>query len=246
MSKKLTTSEFIAKAVEVHGDKYDYSKVSYTKATGKVTIICPIHGEFTQAARDHTNGKKGCVKCAHDMTSDKFRSSTEEFASKALSVHLGKYSYEKVNYVNAKKKVTITCPHHGDFKQTPNDHLNGCGCRHCRTENIGWTDSKWKEQASNSKHFSGFKVYIVKIFDGEESFIKIGKTFVGIPSRFGEISLYYNYKVLEVIEADADSICKMERKYQRENKEYKYSPSITFNGHTECFSKVVINDKVYE
>ena len=33
MCKRLTTEEFITKAKEIHGDKYDYSKVEYKKAT---------------------------------------------------------------------------------------------------------------------------------------------------------------------------------------------------------------------
>lgn len=48
MRKKMTTEEFIAKAREVHGDKYDYSKVNYINNSTKVIIICPIHGEFEQ------------------------------------------------------------------------------------------------------------------------------------------------------------------------------------------------------
>lgn len=38
--------EFIKKAKEVHGDKYDYSKVEYVNTNMKVCIICPEHGEF--------------------------------------------------------------------------------------------------------------------------------------------------------------------------------------------------------
>ena len=45
---KLTTEEFIKKTREVHGDKYDYSKVEYVSYRSKVCIICPKHGEFWQ------------------------------------------------------------------------------------------------------------------------------------------------------------------------------------------------------
>jgi len=50
--KKLTTEEFIKKAREVHGDKYDYSKVEYLNATTPVVIICPKHGEFKKKQRN--------------------------------------------------------------------------------------------------------------------------------------------------------------------------------------------------
>lgn len=40
MSQKLTTEEFIKKAREVHGDKYDYSKVEYVNNSTPVVIVC--------------------------------------------------------------------------------------------------------------------------------------------------------------------------------------------------------------
>ena len=60
---KLTTEEFIKKSREVHGDKYDYSKVEYVNNKNKVIIICPEHGEFPQYPVNHIRGK-GCPKCA--------------------------------------------------------------------------------------------------------------------------------------------------------------------------------------
>ncbi len=44
--KKLTTEQFIEKSRQVHGNRYDYSKVNYINSRTKVTIICPKHGEF--------------------------------------------------------------------------------------------------------------------------------------------------------------------------------------------------------
>lgn len=41
-----TLEQFIEKARKIHGDKYDYSKVNYTRCDHKVCIICPEHGEF--------------------------------------------------------------------------------------------------------------------------------------------------------------------------------------------------------
>ena len=63
MAKNLTTEEFILKAREIHGWKYDYSKVEYKKNSTKVCIICPEHGEFFQTPNNHLNGE-GCPKCA--------------------------------------------------------------------------------------------------------------------------------------------------------------------------------------
>jgi len=56
------TKEFIDKAIKIHGNKYDYSKVEYIKSNDKVYIICNIHGEFQQTPNGHIQ-KKGCKKC---------------------------------------------------------------------------------------------------------------------------------------------------------------------------------------
>jgi DNA replicative helicase MCM subunit Mcm2 (Cdc46/Mcm family) len=65
MSKKLTTAEFIEKAIKVHGNIYDYSKVDYINNKTKVCIICPEHGEFWQKPNDHISSKAKCPKCSN-------------------------------------------------------------------------------------------------------------------------------------------------------------------------------------
>ena len=124
---RLSKEEFIVKAREVHGEKYDYSKVEYYGITKPVTIICPIHGEFKQEPRYHLQGQ-GCKKCYGNC-----RCTTEEFIEKARIVHGSKYDYSKVEYVNNRTKVCIICPEHGEFWQTPDSHINQRqGCPICR------------------------------------------------------------------------------------------------------------------
>ena len=137
---KSTTEEFIEKAKSVHGNKYDYSKVEYVNNRTKVCIICPTHGEFWQEPIHHLNGH-GCSKCYGNV-----KLTTEEFIEKAKSVHGNKYDYSKVNYVNALTKVCIVCPTHGEFWQTPNNHLLGQGCAKCNG-NVTKTTEKFIEDA---------------------------------------------------------------------------------------------------
>ena len=59
---ELTTEEYIHKLKQVHGDKYDYSKVNYINAKEKIDIICPRHGIFKQLPYQHLKGQ-GCPKC---------------------------------------------------------------------------------------------------------------------------------------------------------------------------------------
>lgn len=61
--RRLSKEEFISKAISIHGNKYDYSKVEYTNNRIPITIICPIHGPFWQIPNNHLSGN-GCPKCA--------------------------------------------------------------------------------------------------------------------------------------------------------------------------------------
>ena len=61
--RKLTKEEFVKKAKEVHGDKYDYSKVEYKNKRTKVCIICPTHGEFWQYPDNHVINRNNCPYC---------------------------------------------------------------------------------------------------------------------------------------------------------------------------------------
>lgn len=131
MSKRKTNDEFIREAQLIHHNKYDYSKVEYANNKTKVCIICPDHGEFWQTPSDHLNGK-GCPQCAGNVRCDK-----DTFIEKAKHIHNDRYDYSKVEYVNAHTKVCIICPEHGEFWQTPNNHLNGNGCPLCKNRKIG-------------------------------------------------------------------------------------------------------------
>jgi len=66
----------------------------------------------------------------------------EEFVQRAISIHKDKYSYQNVEYVKMLQKVCITCKIHGDFWQTPADHLWNHGCPKCKADkrSFSWTE----------------------------------------------------------------------------------------------------------
>lgn len=130
----LNNSEFINNAIKTHGDKYDYSKVNYINSYTKVCIICPIHGEFWQTPSMHTSQKQGCPECSKLQSSLNRKQSTEEYIAKAKLIHGDKYDYSKTVYINTNTKITIICPKHGEYKQYPYYHLDGCGCQQCAKE----------------------------------------------------------------------------------------------------------------
>ena len=61
---------------------------------------------------------------------------TEQFIEKAKKVHGDKYDYSKVVYKNAKTKICVICPIHGEFFITPHHHLEGKGCKKCSIESL--------------------------------------------------------------------------------------------------------------
>ena len=123
--KPLTTESFIIKSSEVHGDKYNYSKVIYINACSKIIIICKEHGEFTQTPNGHLSGK-GCLECGGRVPL-----TSEIFIDRSTKVHGYKYDYSKVNYININSNIIIICKEHGEFEQAPSNHLAGAGCLEC-------------------------------------------------------------------------------------------------------------------
>lgn len=130
MAGKISLEEYIRRANTVHNNKYDYSlsHLDFINCKSKVKIRCPIHGVFEQSFDKHVIGKHECPYCAN-----RYRN-TETFIESARKIHEDKYDYSLVKYVAAQIKVKIICPKHGVFEQTPNSHLNGCGCFSCQYE----------------------------------------------------------------------------------------------------------------
>jgi len=118
----------VDKAQRIHGAKYDYSQVKYKQSKLPVTIICKIHGIFSQTPSTHL-ARKGCPKCS---TPGQKRSNTLFFVQKARKVHGGTFDYSKVNYQTSTDEVTIICPRHGEFTQRASKHLEGSGCFRCQ------------------------------------------------------------------------------------------------------------------
>jgi signal peptidase I len=133
--KRSNTVEFIKKAIIVHGDEYDYSKVVYINSHTEVVIICKKHGEFPQMPSKHLSGH-GCHTCGIENNANRRRSNTDEFIKKAIEIHGDKYDYSKVIYINNRTEVVIICKIHGEFPQIPNSHLSGYGCKSCGIQKV--------------------------------------------------------------------------------------------------------------
>jgi very-short-patch-repair endonuclease len=154
-NEKMTKETFIEKAIMVHGNKYDYSKVEYNGNKTKVCIICPIHGEFWQRPNDHLSGY-ACPYCGNNL-----KKTTKQFISEARKIHEDKYDYSKVEYIKAHAKVCIICPIHGEFWQTPQNHLHGANCPYCNCGN----KSKMEDNIRNELKYNKINFEQQKTFD---------------------------------------------------------------------------------
>lgn len=236
------TKSFIEKAKLVHGDTYDYSKVDYKRAIEKILIICDKHGEFLQLPSSHLQGC-GCKECGLNVIKINRQINQEDFIKKANKCHNNKYDYKLAIYKTSNKKVGIICPDHGLFKQEANAHLQGNGCPDCgNLMSNTWNDSRWKKAGERSKNFDSYKVYIIKFWNDNEEFYKIGKTFTTLNKRIKNIlkDVSYNYKIVKVVEDKAEIISKLEKRLHKKFKKQSYKPKEKFKGYTECFKFEVL------
>lgn len=121
--------DYIAELQKKHPN-LDFSNSVYTLSRNKIDVVCPRHGIFSARA-NHLMMGHGCIQCGREKTTSSTRMACEEFVKRANEKHNGMYSYNKVEYKNRDKVVTIICDVHGDFLKSPSNHLKGQGCPKC-------------------------------------------------------------------------------------------------------------------
>ena len=197
--------EYIIKANKVHGNKYDYSSVYYEGAHTKIKIKCPNHGFFEQNPTNHLNGCK-CPYCANEqlkeINEEKKNIFQKIFIERSKEIHNNKYDYEKVVYRGNEIKVTINCPIHGDFEQTPHSHLIGQGCPKCGVIKGGLSGRLTQEEfllRINDIHRYNKYDFSKVVYDGCDKKVTV------ICSKHGEFKL----KAQALLRGCGCPICKM-------------------------------------
>ena len=123
--RRLTTEDIIIRFREVHGSRYDYSKVDHVNISTKVEIICPEHGTFEQAPCVHLRGN-GCSMC-----SGKKPHTTKEVVETFKKIYGDNYDYSITDYKGALIKFKVSCKTHGEFETLYNNMLRGWACPGC-------------------------------------------------------------------------------------------------------------------
>lgn len=245
---KITTKQVIQDFKRVHGELYNYSLVTYKTMHTKVKIICSQHGQFEQTPNAHIRQKQGCPVCS--IKTNKLRQSdnTETFLAKVKLIHKDRYIYTKTLYgKNAHEKVVLTCRIHGDFYISPNRVISQkAGCPKCSKisqirklkaqNNLGWSRTNWIKRLKGKSA----TLYILKCWNQEEEFFKIGITGNSVSRRYrGPKALPYNYEVVHVVESkDIGYIYDLEHRILKQTNSLKYIPKKPFVGSLlECRNK---------
>lgn len=229
--KKLTTHEFIKRAILVHGDKFVYTDTNYKTSKERVTIVCKLHGVFQQFPSAHLKGT-GCTYCGNELRANNCRSTTAIFITKSNMLHNNKYKYDNTDYVTAMTKVYITCSTHGDFLQRPHDHLQGSGCPKCA--NIATEYNRFIYYKDTKTQF-----YIIKYND----LYKVGITTKTVNER-------YMFEVDNVLDIQTifiryfncyEDAYKHEQYIIKLNKQFAYNGPTIFNRtfNSEVFTELV-------
>ena len=234
---RMDTSTYVSKAREKHGDKYDYSKTNYTGARNKVTITCPIHGDFGQRANMHLF-KSGCLACAREATlfSSEDRLTEQELKSKLINDNKKHIDIDFKTYTgwnNATLKCV--CSEHGEFiTSAKNFHKRVHGCIDC-TENLNsHSRSNYIKIAKRSMQGKA-RLYVIRCWSDDEEFYKVGITTTSIRYRFSGKSFPYKYEIIQEIIDDAENIWNLEKVIKRLAKDSQYTPKQYFHGVTECY-----------
>ena len=118
MSKKITTASFIAKAREIHCDRYSYDKTVSVSDEKNVIGTCPTHGDFNTYPSNHTHKSqpKGCWDCGGPKSltwekfvfaqSQKLRAGGSVFSEQAISTFTLGFTSQPTASVQA---LTIAC-----------------------------------------------------------------------------------------------------------------------------------------
>ena len=132
MPAKRTHSQFLLEARNVWGDKWDYSNTVYVGSGKSIEISCNQHGTTcTQRASSHLKGEVPCPQC-RGVVKD-----SSSFVRAAKEVWGDRWDYSCSEYITSRISITINCPNHGTYRQSPAYHLQGkVGCKKCSGQQI--------------------------------------------------------------------------------------------------------------
>lgn len=146
---------------KVHDFKYDYSLITSIEniRTEPLKILCKDHGVFEQMYVNHYQGC-GCQTCANER-----KSFTKEIIFNKIKEKYGDlYDYSQAEYTDYYTPMKIICKNHGEFWQSPIQHLNTVGCKECLFDSmrLTWDDFIIRANEKHNSFYSYPKNYELK------------------------------------------------------------------------------------
>ena len=129
---------------------------------------------------------------------------------------------------NYAQRAVFECPMCKNEWESSIGNIQGGHTRSCCGIKRGWSRSQWLKVSKIAK------LYRVRLYNDQESFIKIGITTQSLEKRFKSIP--YNFEVLKIIEGESGYIFDLEVRTKRFFKAYRYFPLLNFKGETECYT----------
>lgn len=196
MSNPFTTYQFIESANKKFNSKFDYSMVNYKNANTKVTIICPIHGKFSNTPGNHISKKYGCRMCGIDAMAKQQRDKSIAKLKEYIDLGITNYDYSLTTLNKITDKITIICKEHGEFFVTADHHIRGVGCKKCADQNkVGGYNEIWFNFDPARKDIPGV-LYVLEMYSETERFIKVGITKHSVTKRYAGSKFKYNILTL--------------------------------------------------
>ncbi|AND75469.1 endonuclease [Acinetobacter phage vB_AbaM_ME3] len=224
------------------GNRFDYSLIDYNKNNVKIKIICnQCSNTFEQTPANHLHFN-GCKPCETNAKSKRNTKSKDKVIEDFVKMHGTKYDYSKVDYKAWNIKITIGCPHHGDFKQEPNSHLQGNGCPKCGRLKLSRFGGMTNLDESG---LEPARIYLVKFKSKQYEFIKVGVTSRTVEDRFKPVVYkQFEKEVILDLEAKARDVVNIEKLVLStfDSDRYYISDGNAFKGCTELFKFKALNE----
>lgn len=177
----------------------------------------------------------GCRRCSNKEVYT-FESMKNKVESKINATVIS----SEEDYINVREKISLKCNNHQTiWESTPDKIFRGQGCPDCANERRSVFNPKLAEKHKESWITKPSKVYIIRCFNEDESFYKIGISTVDIKHRFSGKAMPYSFKEVLEISTNRYYAVHIEAYLHKLHTDYWYNPSIKFAGRTECFTTIL-------
>ena len=221
---------------EVHGNKYDYSKVVFFNGRTPIIITCPDHGDFIQRSRDHKRGQ-GCRKC---FLANNAKNRTKPITKTIEELgEINRYTYPELNSledVKAHDRILTKCVECGyeKYHKLCNILSGHAGCKPCNNYIKMWTAERYENKETI--------LYFIRIND----LYKIGLTRKSVASRYyKELQEGYDIEVIfTVTYNNGAEAFKEEQRILKEYSNFRYrgEKMLINGGDSELFTINIFND----